>query len=224
MGLFGPSKTDLEERINELEDKLEDAEDRARDAERQAERAYDRAGKAMGNAKEAARRAREAKDDAKENAHTAFELARALDGVDASGAKPFRRKREDEVAELDKARIAWKATRNHIAKLLLPEDTTVVFPRNGNKCRADQAIVLGFYNVNMKAEYGHSGTKRTKYAADKIAFETTDFSLHNQNFEYGVGERVTPDNGELNTDTSRECETGIHFFRTEDEALDWYKP
>lgn len=222
MGLFGPSKTELEDRIAELEDALDEKDRRVNDLSTRVKEAERTANRANREALAAQQDARDAREEAEEYARSALDLARVIDQHDEAGAEPLPEK-EDAVETLDTPSIVWKATRNHIVKLLLPEDTTVVYPSNDSKHRADQAIVLEFYDVEVTTKRKFHGTEKQKNVSDDIALETTDTSRHSSDFEYQVGERVTPDNGELDTDTSVACTTGIHFWRTQDEALDWYR-
>lgn len=191
MGLFGPSKSELADRIDELENKLDEARDEADTAHARADIAYDRAG--------------EAKKEAKQNAQTAAEIAHALHGMATN--LPQVESLNDEVETLDEPHIAYKATENYIVELVLPAGTTVVHPY-GTKKRCDQAIVTAFYNADR---YG---------VEDAPALETQDHSKYDWSFDYNIGEKVTPEDA-LNTDSSVECESGIHFWRTKDGALHW---
>lgn len=88
-----------------------------------------------------------------------------------------------------------------IAKLLIPEDArrSSAF---GRKCRADKAQVLGLFNCDG-----------TPAAVD------VGFSQFNTDFAYHVGETVSvPD---FNPDRWEECSTGIHFFLTFREAVNY---
>lgn len=136
--------------------------------------------------------------------------------------------------ELDTACVAYKATRKSIVKLIIPEGATVVYPskttRNGHKkLRTDEAIVAGFYDPKNITKYHQPN------GAMSIGFDVgtpirdlddcntprlKDHSKYDDDFTYRIGETVTPED-DLNTDTGRDCESGIHFFRTVEGALDW---
>lgn len=98
--------------------------------------------------------------------------------------------------------IAYKQLDHHIiAKLLIPEDArrSSAF---GRKCRADKAQVLGLFN--------YDGTP---------AAVAVGFSHHDPDFAYPIGETVSvPD---FNPDRWEECSTGIHFFLTFREAVNY---
>lgn len=111
MGLFGPSKSELEARIEDLANKADMAKSEAKLAEDKADRAHKRADRAE-------RRATEKAEDAAQIAHALSEIHTA--DVGSLGDK------RDEIEILDEPAIVWKATQNHIVKLLLPEGTTVV--------------------------------------------------------------------------------------------------
>lgn len=98
--------------------------------------------------------------------------------------------------------IAYKQLNHHlIAKLLIPEDArrSSAFSR---KCRADKAQVLGLFN--------YDGTP---------AAVAVGFSHHDPDFAYPIGETVSvPD---FDPDRWEECSTGIHFFLTFREAVNY---
>jgi len=98
--------------------------------------------------------------------------------------------------------IAYKQLDHHIiAKLLIPEDArrSSAF---GRKCRADKAQVLGLFNYDG-----------TPAAVD------VGFSQYDTDFAYPIGETVSvPD---FNPYRWEECSTGIHFFLTFREAVNY---
>lgn len=205
MGLFGPSKSELEDRIEALENELESARSTANNAKQNAERAH--------------RRARKAEERATEKAEMAAEIAHSLSDLHTPEAGDLDDK-SGVVEKLDEPKIVWKATRQHIAKLLLPEGTTVVHPNHGEKKRADQAIVLAFHNVETCFE-DRLTTMTEEYVDPDPACVIEDRSNYLASFQYKIGDTVTP-NEKLNTDITVACESGIHFFTTQDRALDWY--
>lgn len=88
-----------------------------------------------------------------------------------------------------------------IVKLLIPEDAK----RCGGiirQCRADKAIVLDIQDID-----GNS-------LPDTIAYSIYDFT-----FEYKIGETVTADN--YTPDPHEACVSGIHFFITRHEAVNY---
>jgi hypothetical protein len=74
----------------------------------------------------------------------------------------------------------------------------------GRKCRTDKVEVLAAYNVD--------GVELT--SPDQIFS-----SNHNPNFTYGVGQIVEEQT--YNDDIRVEGTTGIHFFMTRKEALEY---
>lgn len=98
-----------------------------------------------------------------------------------------------------------------IALLLIPKNTRVGgeewkpptrFKPN-QKYRAEKAIVLGFINPNDHSFIIHP---------EKSLF----VSIYNWNFIYEIGETITPTF--KFSMAKEECESGIHFFRTYQEA------
>lgn len=86
-----------------------------------------------------------------------------------------------------------------IAKLLIPEDA-----KRSNattrKCRCDKALVVEIYEENgNKIKHG--------------------FSRYYNTFHYEVGQMVHVDN--FDEDRWNECSTGIHFFMSKQEAVDY---
>lgn len=89
-----------------------------------------------------------------------------------------------------------------IVKLKIPKDATILF--TPNKCRANRAIVLGFYPCAYGGE---------RYQLDL----SSAMSWYDHSYRYKPGEEIAPDR--FDCDWHRTCSHGIHFFRTFDEAL-----
>ena len=86
-------------------------------------------------------------------------------------------------------------------KLEIPEDA-LRCSATGRKCRCSKAKVLSITTID---------------GAD--ANDRTAFSKYDHSFPYRVGETVSVDNFE--PDRWKECSTGIHFFITRQEAVDY---
>ena len=98
--------------------------------------------------------------------------------------------------------IGWKKCLNNIiVKLEICEDAKRS-SAYGRKCRCSKAKVLALENLD--------GTP----SAEKVAF-----SSHDKNFVYFVGDVVSVD--DFDEDRRNECSTGIHFFITRQEAVDY---
>lgn len=94
--------------------------------------------------------------------------------------------------------IGWKKCRDsRIVKLRIPEDAKRSHAF-GRKCRAERAEVVAIYGTNN--------------VSCKSAVASCDSS-----FVYRVGETVVPTNG-FSEDWQSECEAGIHFYITREEA------
>ena len=91
---------------------------------------------------------------------------------------------------------------NVIVKLLIPASAKRT-SATGRKCRADKAKVIAILN-----------TDRTKSEL------TEAFSRHDGEFVYKVGEYVEPKEP-FCEDRWNECSSGIHFFITFDEAVNY---
>lgn len=89
-----------------------------------------------------------------------------------------------------------------IVKLKIPKDASVVF--TPSKCRANRAIVLGFYPCALGGE---------EY---KLAM-TSAMSWYDHSFKYHLGDEIRPDC--FDRDWRRTCSHGIHFFRDFYEAV-----
>lgn len=97
--------------------------------------------------------------------------------------------------------IGWKKCKdNAIVKLLIPEDAKRS-SAYGRKCRCSKAIVLEITGKNGKP------LKKAK-------------SQYDNEFEYRVGETVQPTKP-FDEDRWNECASGIHFFITKQEAIDY---
>lgn len=91
-----------------------------------------------------------------------------------------------------------------IAKLKIPKDATVLF--TPTKCRANRAIVLGFY----PCEYGGDAHQLSLPSA---------ISWYDHAFIYHLGDELHPDY--FDRDWRKTCSHGIHFFRNFDEAVNY---
>ena len=99
-----------------------------------------------------------------------------------------------------KAYLYEKST-SVIVKLQITEDAKRS-SATGRKCRCDKAIVLEI--------------------SDILGVDTTikkARSKHDSGFLYNVGETISVDN--FDTDRWNECSTGIHFFITRQEAVEY---
>lgn len=100
--------------------------------------------------------------------------------------------------------VAYKATREHIVKLVIPAGSMVVNPRmHTDKMRASKAIVKEFYDP--------SG-----YESPRLV----DESIHRGGFLYKKGEEVSPD--DFDPSLAVDCSHGIHFFSTFTQARKWW--
>jgi hypothetical protein len=90
-----------------------------------------------------------------------------------------------------------------VAVLEIPEHAERVGGIIGRKCRASEAVVLGFLTLGGK---------------DQPAEEVVDArSQHDPVFRYATGETVTPKEA-FNGSPLVECTSGIHFFLSYEEA------
>ena len=98
--------------------------------------------------------------------------------------------------------IGWKKVGGGlIVKLEIPDDAKRS-SAYGRKCRADKALVLRIENQD-----------------GSISYNDTAYSCRDISFEYEVGKIVTVSN--FDEDRWNECSTGIHFFITRQEAVDY---
>ena len=107
--------------------------------------------------------------------------------------------------------IAWKAALTiHsgkleycIVKLLIPKDAkrSCAF---SNKCRSDMAKVLDIQ----------------KTSGESLGISTNAFSLYKRDFCYVIGKVVTP-REPFDLDQFNECSSGIHFFMSREEAVEY---
>ena len=87
-----------------------------------------------------------------------------------------------------------------IVKLFIPSDAKRS-SATSRKCRCSKAIVVDITSFDGATHY------------------TNAYSKHDRNFEYKVGECVEVD--DFDTDRWNECSTGIHFFMTRQEAINY---
>jgi len=215
MGLiFGGSTKENAEKIESLKSDIASAEDRARRAEDKARRAH--------------MRAENAEQRAVSKAEDAATIAHALNSLHTGSVAELEDK-DGVVETVDDPRIAWKATDNQVVKLLIPEGATVVHPEKtaNNKKRGDKAIPLSFYDVGEDVTYhnrafGSPTEERERYVEDDPNTTVEDNSIRSRTFTYEIGEPATPDE-DLDTDVTAECRSGVHFFPTKEDALNWYQ-
>ena len=90
-----------------------------------------------------------------------------------------------------------------IIKLEIPEDAKRLSPYFGvEKCRCDKAKVLEITSV-----------------LDSSKHYDTAYSIFDKSFKYKVGETISVE--DFDDNRSNECSTGIHFFMTKGDALDY---
>lgn len=98
--------------------------------------------------------------------------------------------------------VAWKKCRdNIIVKLLIPGDAKRL-SATGRKCRCNKATVLELQMMDG-----------SKAMAEKA------ISKHSYDFTYAVGE--TKEIYDFDENRWNECSTGIHFFITRQEAVEY---
>ena len=97
--------------------------------------------------------------------------------------------------------IGFKKAGGKIVKLLIPEDAKRS-SATSRKCRCSKAIVLSITNLDGSDE-GDKGVK----------------SNHQKDFIYKVGK--TLEVKDFDENRWNECSTGIHFFITRDEAVNY---
>ena len=99
-----------------------------------------------------------------------------------------------------KAHTASPDFREAIVKLLITEDAKRSSATT-RKCRCDKAKVISITRLDGKENF------------------TTAYSYYDRNFQYTVGQTVIVD--DFDEDRWNECSTGVHFFRTREEAIDY---
>lgn len=98
--------------------------------------------------------------------------------------------------------IAFKKLRDdRICKLQILEDSKRSSATT-RKCRCDKAKVLDIYSLDKKEHYEDG------------------YSKYDKGFKYRVGEIIFVD--DFDEDRWEECSTGIHFFITEREAIEYF--
>ena len=97
--------------------------------------------------------------------------------------------------------IGWKKANGYIVKLLIPEDAKRL-SATGRKCRCNKAKVLEIQVLDGRQ-------------ADISEVK----SGYDPDFVYTAGKTVQVDN--FDDDRWNECSTGIHFFITREEAVDY---
>ena len=99
-----------------------------------------------------------------------------------------------------KARTTVPDFREAIVKLLITEDAKRSSATT-RKCRCDKAKVISITSLDGKENF------------------TTAYSYYDRIFQYTVGQTVIVD--DFDEDRWNECSTGVHFFITREEAIDY---
>ena len=96
---------------------------------------------------------------------------------------------------------AYKKCREDlIVELIIPKGS-IVFSINNSKCRTNRAKVVSITDIEGTTTYNEA------------------VSQHNDNFIYKVGAELEIEDFDLMYNV--ECSTGIHFFRTREEAVNY---
>lgn len=98
--------------------------------------------------------------------------------------------------------IGWKKTRGPLIVRLKITENAKRSSALGRKCRCSEAVVLAIENVD--------GTPSDK---------TEAISLYDPYFIYRVGETVSV--SDFDNNRAKVCSSGIHFFITRQEAVDY---
>ena len=99
-----------------------------------------------------------------------------------------------------KAHTTVPDSREAIVKLLITEDAKRSSATT-RKCRCDKAKVISITSLDGKENF------------------TTAYSYYDRFFQYTVGQTVVID--DFDEDRWNECSTGVHFFITREEAIDY---
>ena len=99
-----------------------------------------------------------------------------------------------------KAHTTVPDSREAIVKLLITEDAKRSSATT-RKCRCDKAKVISITSLDGKENF------------------TTAYSYYDRIFQYTVGQTVIID--DFDEDRWNECSTGVHFFITREEAIDY---
>lgn len=130
-----------------------------------------------------------------------------LRGADLSGAKNIPSyvchlvcPEEGSFIGFKKAYTTVPDSREAIVKLLITEDAKRSSATT-RKCRCDKAKVISITSLDGKENF------------------TTAYSYYDRIFQYTVGQTVIID--DFDEDRWNECSTGVHFFITREEAIDY---
>ena len=93
-----------------------------------------------------------------------------------------------------------KCKKNLIVELVIPKGS-IVFSINNSKCRTNRAKVVSITDIEGTTNYNEA------------------ISQHNDTFIYKVGAELEIEDFDLIYNV--ECSTGIHFFRTREEAVNY---
>lgn len=111
--------------------------------------------------------------------------------------------------------IGYKKCRdNTIVTLEIPAGA-VVFSINGKKCRTNIAKCVDIEFRQDRLNRLHGISKHRRDMRGRVAF-----SEHDHNFSYRIGQTYTIDDFDLRYNV--ECTNGIHFFKTYEEAMEYF--
>jgi hypothetical protein len=123
--------------------------------------------------------------------------------------------------------IVWKATREGVAKLRIPEGADIVASMNmQNKCRASQAEVLALFEIEWDIEIPPFSTQNIEdcildgqweLKGDKSYIHS---SIYDKHFAYAIEKTATP-TSEFDK-SMKACSSGIHFFPQKKNAVLWH--
>ena len=125
-----------------------------------------------------------------------------LYGADLRGAAPLQCPEEGSFIGFKKAiNMNPNGTFNNVIVKLKITENAKRSSATSRKCRCSEAEVLSITSIDGTVSYDNANSR------------------HDRNFEYKTGEKVTVD--DFNEDRWNECSTGIHFFITRQEAVDY---
>lgn len=114
------------------------------------------------------------------------------------------------------ARYGYKATRNGLLRLIIPEGATVFIPSSDpqshvKKLRADEVYVDKIVQVHGERERPFS---------DMLLEREARTSFHDPNYRYRESEFHEPD--KFDQDNPQRCSYGLHFFTKARGARRWF--
>ncbi len=119
-------------------------------------------------------------------------------------------------------KVGYANGKNCLITLEIPDDAIVIKTRHSNKMRCNKALVKSIQNMTFAkiCEIVSDEGTDISFSIDYSDIKEARSMISQNKANYVVGSMVYADS--LDTNNEKVCTNGIHFFKTDGEALEYF--